>query len=184
MSQSTYTPKDDVEQLMWNYIASKTSVSHEDIKGAVDVTDYRRTNFVAKLKRLGVLKKCGKTGIHDQFTVHDSEALRKNDTEKRQSPQGGMWASMRVLGNFTPVEIHAAILQRHPDITDKAVTTYCQNLLKAGYLRVIQTAKIGSRPARYKLINDTGPLPPEVKHKQVIIDGNDGKVAHVSGAQL
>jgi hypothetical protein len=184
MSQSNYTPKDDTEKLMWNYIASKTSVSHADIKGAVEVTDYCRTNFVAKLKRLGILRKCGKAGLHDHFTVHDSEALRKNDTEKRQSPHGGMWASMRVLGSFTPIEIHSAIRERHPDFTDKSVALYCQKLLKAGYLRVIQTAKIGTRPARYKLINNTGPLPPQVKSKMVVIDGNDGTVAHVEGAQL
>jgi hypothetical protein len=184
MSQPNFTPKDDIEKTMWDYIVSKTSVTHADIKGAVDVTDYRRTNFVAKLKRLKVLHKCGKQGIHDLFTVHDTEALRKNDTEKRQSPQGGMWASMRVLRDFTPIEVHRAILQRHPDITEKVVTLYCQKLLKAEYLRVVQTAKIGVRPARYKLINDTGPLPPQVKHKQVIIDGNNGTVAHVDGAQL
>lgn len=183
MSTPNFTPKDDIEKAMWGYIASKESVTHADIKGAVDVTDYKRTNFVAKLKRDGLLKKCGKRGIHDLFTVHDAEALRKNDTEKRQSPQGGMWAGMRVLGNFTPIEIHKAILQRHPDITEMTVTKYCQQLLKAEYLRVVQTAKIGVRPARYRLIKDTGPLPPQVKHKQVIIDGNSGEVAHVEGTQ-
>ncbi|WP_339696128.1 hypothetical protein [Celeribacter baekdonensis] len=184
MTSASYTPENEAEQVMWDFIVSKTSVTHADIKGAVDVTDYKRTNFVAKLKRLGVLQKCGKLGIHDLFTVHDTEALRKNDTEKRQSAHGGMWASMRVLKNFTPIEVRMAILQRHPDITEKAVTTYCQKLLKAQYLRVVQTAKIGVRPAHYKLINDTGPLPPQVKHKQVIIDGNDGTVVHVEGAQL
>lgn len=184
MTTANYTPENEHEQVMWDFIVSKRSVTHADIKGAIDVTDYRRTNFVAKLKRLKVLQKCGKVGIHDSFTVHGTEALRKNHTEKRQSPQGGMWASMRVLGNFTPIEVHRAINQRHPDVAEKTVTMYCQKLLKADYLRVVQTAKIGVRPARYKLIKDTGPLPPQVKHKQVIIDGNDGTVVHVEGAQL
>lgn len=184
MNKPSYTPKDDHEQAMWTFIVSKPSVTHADIKGATNVTEYKRTTFVAKLKRLGHLHKCGSRGRDDLFTVHSEEALRRNDTEKRQSPQGGMWASMRVLGNFTPIEVHRAINQRHPDTTEKIVTAYCQNLMKAGYLRVVQTAKIGVRPARYRLIKNTGPLPPQVKHKQVIIDGNDGTVAHVAGAQL
>lgn len=183
MTSMCFKPKNDAEKAMWDYMSACPEVTHAMIKDAVDVSDYCRTNFVAKLKRLGLLHECGKRDGQVLFSIHDGEKRRQTATEKRQSPQGAMWTIMRVLKTFSPLDIHLALGASHPEITQKVVTTYCQQLLRADYFRVIQKAN-KQRPARYQLIKDTGPLPPTVQRKAVIIDGNDGKVAHVEGAQL
>ena len=58
---------------------------------------------------------------------------------------------------------------------------YCQLLLKAEYLRVQQKAVPGRREASYRLIRNTGPLPPMERRVRAVIDQNEGKVTYLSG---
>lgn len=184
MPQPTYRPENETEKLMWDFIAERGEFTHDLLKASVEVSDYERTNFVAKLKRRGHLTVCGKRDMKTLFTIHDSDARRTKTTAQRQSPEGVMWTVMRVTREFSAQDICLSIGSARPDITPKSVSTYCQKLFKAGYFKVTQTAKPPVRPARYLLINDTGPLPPTIHRKEVIIDGNDGKPVYVQGTHL
>lgn len=179
-----FTPKNDFEKEMWAYVNEVEEFTHSMISKAVDVSDNHRVNFIAKLKRKGLIEECGTKDLQKLFTIHSTDKRRKIAEKRRKSPEGVMWSVMRVSKTFTYKEVYLAIGHGRPDITLKMVNTYCQKLMTAGYLRVMQRAKPPSTLALYMLINDTGPLPPTPKRKEVIIDANTGQVAFVHGAQL
>lgn len=184
MSKDKYTPKDDNEKLMWEFMKANPEFTHKMIDLSLEVSAYHRTNFVAKLKRLGVIQRCGARDLEHLFTIHTDDERRDQSQQRRKTPEGVMWSSLRILRTFSAIEVYRALEAGRPDVTLKHVNIYCQKLAKAEYLRVIVKAIPGKRNARYQLLNDTGPLAPEVKRKEVIIDRNNGKVAHVEGAQL
>ena len=92
-----------------------------------------------------------------------------------------LWRSMRGLAEFSPRDLAA-----HSSTVDVAVTewtakSYCQMLLKTGFLRVVQKAEPSKgRQAVYRLIRNSGPLPPQVQRVKHVFDPNTRQV-HVPG---
>lgn len=92
------------------------------------------------------------------------------------------WNSMRGLKTFTPTDLAAHSTTPTVAVSSTAARSYCQALLRAGYLKVIRTAIPGRREAIYRLIKNTGPRPPRERRVRAVWDENLGEFTHVAGA--
>jgi len=184
MSTPSYTPTNANERAMWNAMTTRQKFTHADITALTGVKEHARTNFFAKMKRLGHLRECGRKDLKALYTVLDAQAAQDFAAKKRASKAGAVWAVMRTLGEFTAPEINMSIDADKITITDVWLTNYIGLLLAAGYLKVMNRAAPGRRPTRYRLVNNTGPLPPEIKTKAILVDGNKERVVHVRGELL
>lgn len=90
----------------------------------------------------------------------------------RQSPEANMWRALRILRDASPRDLAAHATTETVQVDEAAAVRFCRMLCDAGYLRVMQKARPGIRPARYRLVRDTGPLPPERRRITVVVDMN------------
>lgn len=179
-----YTPINPQEQLIWDFIQKEGTVTHKSISGHVEVTDYFRTNFISKLKRMGIVKVLGAKDGQKQFTILSADELRKRAKDNVPSEAQIMWTTMRLLRNFDAAQVHLSTKQHAPHITLKRIQDYCKSLMRGGYFRVTVKAIPGKRLAKYKLINDTGPLAPVIRRRSILVDTNLDRVAYVTGEKL
>lgn len=91
-----------------------------------------------------------------------------------------LWTAARQLRDgWSAEELSAhAITADVPDLPEQVVRNFVNLLLRSGYLRVLRKARPG-RPARYRLLRDTGPRPPEEKRVRATWDPNLRDFAHV-----
>ena len=82
-----------------------------------------------------------------------------------------MWTTMRKLRGFSPVDLKATCAA---GVTLEEAAAYCRHLLTAGYLRVTQKAVPPSKPAIYRLANETGIQAPRVRRLSCLVDPNLG----------
>lgn len=183
MSAIPHTPATIDERKMWSYLKEHDQVTHADLKSATGVSDYRRTNYVSKLRRLGILRDCGRRGSVVVFTTMDQDAANEFAAAKRNTPEGAMWTAMRVMRTFTPDEILLTLQGSTHDLPLKTIKSYCGDLLRADVLVVVQKARPNIRPARYRLASDTGPMPIVVRNLKVIVDTNDDRAIYIQGAR-
>lgn len=93
-----------------------------------------------------------------------------------RSPEARMWLAMRMLGaGFSPLDIAEHATTSDGVVTEALARNYCRQLLKAGYLRVHQTAVHRVRPAKYLLVINSGPRAPVVRRMQGILDRNEAR---------
>lgn len=93
------------------------------------------------------------------------EAQRAGETK---SAEGQTWRAMRMMREFSVIDITAS----SDDLNEDAVRAYCGALLEAGYLRISRREEPGLRSGYYRLIRDTGPLPPRERMARVVWDDN------------
>ena len=184
MSLPDYTPIDAAERALWAFMTRHQRFTMADLKASVTCSDYKVEKFTAKLRRKNILLPCRRDGATQLFTVMDTAAALSFGKAKRETKSGMMWAVMRTLRTFTPREVLLG-MGGEETITLADAEKYCTHLLQAQYLRVVEKAKpdIG-RPARYRLVKDTGALPPVRKQRAVLIDPNEDRGGWVSGALL
>lgn len=91
-----------------------------------------------------------------------------------------LWNAACGLKTFTPVDLQAhcrADLRIEP----REASSYCQALLRAGYLAVKVTAIPGQREATYRLIRNSGPRAPREKRVQTVWDPNEAGYVYIAG---
>ncbi|APE43627.1 hypothetical protein BOO69_09530 [Sulfitobacter alexandrii] len=169
---------------MWTFMLSRARFTNAEVDAACGVSEWARQNFTRKLRREGILRDAGRQGPTPYFTVLDPTQAQAFVSRRRQTGDGAIWAAMRTLKMFTPDEIALAIGVGDGLPNEDAIRSYVSLLREAGYLSVIQKARPGVRAARYRLVRDTGPLPPKRQRKTVLIDGNEERVVHVAGEFL
>lgn len=108
-------------------------------------------------------------------------AAYREPTDRASMVAQQMWTAMRGLKSFTPVDLQSHCI---PDlrVDPSEASSYCQALLRAGYLNVVRTAVPGVRDATYRLAVNTGPRAPREKRVAAIWDPNEAAYAYVSGA--
>lgn len=90
-----------------------------------------------------------------------------------------LWRGMSILKDFTTADLLETASVRIPAETAKS---YCQLLLACGYLRVLKRAEpVKGRLARYRLVRNLGPRPPQVQRVKQVWDPNTGEVFHPEG---
>lgn len=94
--------------------------------------------------------------------------------------QEQMWRTLRMLkADFNARELAAHAGTPDVPVNDKAANDYLHNLHRASYLELVSAGKgtgRGGMLARYRLISNTGPLPPMVCRTHAIYDPNLGRV--------
>ncbi|QYK42836.1 MAG: hypothetical protein KF887_06970 [Paracoccaceae bacterium] len=110
------------------------------------------------------------------------EALQR---PRGRTPEDNLWTAMRGLVSFTPTDIAAHATNDLIVVPVDHARAYCRLLMQAGYLRVERKADPArEREARYRLIQNTGPLPPRERRVRAVVDANTRavKVLSVTGA--
>jgi hypothetical protein len=69
------------------------------------------------------------------------------------------------------------------EVGENHARVYCSHLLAAGYLKVVQKAAPPKRAAIYRLVRDTGPVPPKTQRVQQVYDPNTGQVHSTGGGR-
>lgn len=145
--------------------------------------DWERWGYVKMIRRKGARKFYrfvpGKEGT-PPVTGVDGKVIRE------ATPQQNMWRAMRGL---VPMTFNYMDIWHHANTPNTPVTktqahAYCRMLAHAGYLKVTQKANGKGRLARYKLIRNTGPLPPREKRVRGVWDENDQRFIYVAEGAL
>ncbi len=92
-----------------------------------------------------------------------------------------LWRTMKILPNFTIVELAAAASTSVRVIAHGQAEDYVRWLLRAEYLIVTVRGR-PHRPARYRLVRNTGPLPPMIQRMPQVWDQNLKQVVWTGGA--
>ena len=112
----------------------------------------------------------------------DHEAHREAlAAETSRDPRRNMWRAMQLLGQFTPAEIAAVSNFEDAPVAERDAQLFCQSLLRGEYLRVVEKADPGRRPAIYRLVRRTGPKPPVERRVAALFDENLGELTYVAG---
>lgn len=96
-----------------------------------------------------------------------------------------MWRAMKIRRVFDVDMIAADATQGVVACPPATAAAYIKHLNAAGYLREEAPAQRGPgrTPARYRLMRDTGPLPPAVTRAKVVYDRNLGELFAAQTAQ-
>lgn len=93
-----------------------------------------------------------------------------------------LWRSMRMLAQFTALDLSAHSTTETVTVTENTAQSYCTMLLATGYLRVVQKADpVKGRKAIYRLIRNDGPQPPMIQRVKQVFDPNTGKTYQKGG---
>lgn len=119
----------------------------------------------------------GQAGSYElvKDTGHHAPRLRRDGTVVVQGEANQqMWCSMTILKTFTYRDL---IETASIDIKEHTAKSYCAMLLATGYLKIIEKAAPSrDRIARYRLIRNKGPKPPQVQRVKQIYDPNTATV--------
>ena len=88
------------------------------------------------------------------------------------SAEGNMWRSMRGLRVFSATDIAAHSNAGGVEVSVAQARAYCRLLVQSDHLRVQQTAISGKREAKFKLINNSGPVAPKPRKVKGVFDPN------------
>lgn len=97
---------------------------------------------------------------------------------REQSVERNLWNAMRHCGAFSARDLALQATTDEIGISEDMAARYIRSLLPAGYLRVMQRAIPGRRPAVYRLIRNTGPLPPRECRVAAVWDENRATWSH------
>lgn len=182
MDLKTLEPQTDDQITLARFMLENDRFTHADLD-ALKTSQSAKATFLSRLRSRGILRKVDAVGRCVVLTVLDQEAAQAFEAAKRQAPEGVMWAAIRVLKEFTPEDLMEVVGKTDDALDLDKIRTYCRWLAKAEYLKILETARPRVRSARYKLINDSGPMAPNVKNLRVVVDGNTGLSAYIEGAR-
>lgn len=94
-----------------------------------------------------------------------------------------MWRAMRVRKVFDAEQIQTDSAAGDVSMSLGTVKTYFKRLKAAGYLGVATKAHNGGGLTVYRLVKDTGPLPPAITRTQIVFDRNTGDMTPIQTAQ-
>ncbi|SUZ34105.1 hypothetical protein ROE7235_03887 [Roseibaca ekhonensis] len=185
MSGRVSERRDAIAKLAWNIATRMEVFTYYDLSSELHIEARRVAVFVRDWQRAGAVEACGKRGNRRAFRVVDARrpALMRADGTaiRRESPAGNMWRVARRLTVFTPSDVMSHANTPTCEVTLAAAQEFCQMLNRAGYLKVLQRAAPGRREAAYRLIRDTGPLPPRERRVRAVYDENLDEFTHLAG---
>lgn len=108
-------------------------------------------------------------------TGHEAPRVRPDGSPVTQGVvTEQLWRGMFMLVEFTFRDL---IETSSIDIPEETAKAYCKMLLSTGFLRVLRKADpTKSRIARYRLIRNNGPKPPQIQRVKRVFDPNSGEV--------
>lgn len=169
---------------VWIFIRKNPEFTITEI---VKATDIIRKTVSDYIKRLEAGKIVEKRPDYDQskvfvlvrdMGVHAPRIARDGTPVTQGGGVKNMWRSMRLLAQFTPLDLALHSTTDIISVTEATSRSYCSMLLKAGYLRVLKKAVPGKHQASYRFIRDTGPLPPQIQRVKQVYDPNLREVTY------
>lgn len=183
MREPQQPPRSDTEKQVMAWLKKHTRVSRDDIVQACTGSKSSALNYMSKLQGEGVLTICGKDGRKNIYTIHDDSDLFRMTAEKRTGLEAALWRSMRIMRVFSPPDLQTTLIGSGVAYEAPQIQAYCSLLVRARYLAVLRKAgKIHA--AQYRLVNDTGPLPPIEKRMRVVVDENEDRIVYAGGERL
>lgn len=176
-------------ELTWRAAQRLGEFTYDSLAQEAEASRSSVQSIVASWERQGVVTRGphGRGRLIRFKVVADSprpEWQRADGRARREETvQGNCWTAMRRLKEFTPTDIAANIHSERCPVSVDDARAYCQMLSRAGYLRVVRKAMPGKREAAYRLIRETGPLPPRERRVRAVWDDNLCDFTHLAGLQ-
>ena len=167
--------------LCWNAALALSEFTAVELAEAADLSLHQVNNFAGVWIREKLIERleAGPAGLARFRIVNVDEARPSLATV--QSPVANMWTAMRGLRSFSPRDIAAHASTDKVTVSIDVAQSYCQMLVRASYLRVMDKAIPGRRDAVYRLIQNTGPRPPVERRIRAVLDENLQKIVHIAG---
>jgi len=173
--------------LAWNVALRKGEFTYQDISAETGISIRNTTSLVRSWEARNAVMRIGRIGNRQGFRVKQDErpvtARRDGTAMRHETAAGNMWRAMRGLRVFTPTDIAAHSNTPTCHVALPAAQEYCQMLARAGYLKVERKAVPGRREAAYRLMRNTGPLPPRERRVRAVYDDNLCEFTHMAGGQ-
>ncbi|NTT88526.1 MULTISPECIES: hypothetical protein [unclassified Tabrizicola] len=107
-------------------------------------------------------------GVEAPRVRSDGTAVEQGSITER------LWRGMYMQKEFTYLDL---LDTTSTSISVETAKSYCQMLLATGYLRVLEKADpVRGRIARYRLIRNNGPKPPQIQRVKRVYDPNTREV--------
>jgi len=110
--------------------------------------------------------------------------IRLLEIAKTADPLRNMWQAMRHFVTFAPKDIFAIANTSTVTLSRDTVAKYCWFLETAGYLVIREPAGKRHTEPVYRLVRDTGPLPPERQWRLAAFDPNLEQITFADGIDL
>lgn len=136
--------------------------------------------WVMQWRMDGKVKVNGRSDAGQVFEV--IEGLRAGAVRQpsREGPMEKLWRAMRMMREFTAIDLASHACTMDVLVSESDAEEYCRLLARGEYLRV-RAKETPTRPARYRLVRDTGPRPPRLRQVRGIYDPNTEEFAQFAG---
>lgn len=159
---------------------------HIHQQGHTKINSTTVKSYLVRLKRAGYIRATepAQIAVKNQYLLIKNTGVEAPRLTKEGKPatQGRgreqLWRTMRVLGEFTYLELTVAATTEEVVIKETEAKDYLRHLKKAGYIKEIKPASTHGGLARYRLLPTrfTGPKPPMIQRIKQIFDPNLGEV--------
>ncbi len=168
-----------VEARAWDFATRAEVFGYAEISAEIMISMEAATDLVRSWEAEGRVRvRRGGGGASRKMFELTPEYREPKDRAGQIGQQ--IWTAMRGLRTFTPVDL-ASHCRADLKVDLREASSFCQSLLKAGYLRVSKTAVPGQREATYQLVRNTGPRAPRERRITVVWDPNEGDFAYIPG---
>ena len=114
----------------------------------------------------------------DEATA-DEEAL-----SKRGTTEGQFWTAMRSLKAFSAADVMHVVKLPINTENERALEKYIKILRKAQYVTEVKNGPHSYNPPQYRLVRNTGNLPPITQRAEVLVDQNLDKGVYAPEVRL
>jgi len=171
-----------------HYWQVMVELDHED--GFILDEVYRKTNsskatvkeYMGRLLKAGFLKVVAEEKV-SCITRYYYRIAKRSRYAPRIDKDGNllpptkrdvMWRTMRMNPEFTAATLSIWASTDEVEIKHNDAKDYIKHLYKAGYLKLL--GKVIGNAYKYRLVNNTGPLPPKIQRVKQVWDPNEKKV--------
>ena len=140
--------------------------------GALQVPDTTAQRAFSRLRRAKLIRFTRRQDQTSFYTAMDLKTQLDAEKDRRTSFEGRIWTAIRMVKGFSVKDLQVAL--HGPEFTEQAISRYINRLLKFGYLRKLK-APSAKQAQRFRLIMNTGPLPPIIQRTDVLRDPNNGE---------
>lgn len=173
----------DVVNTAWAYALTLPQFGYAEISAGLGMPQNRATDIVRGWAAAGLVEPVPPT-VNKRKLFRVVAGARLPQLPRGRTAEENMWTAMRRQPVFTPTILAAHACVDEMSVSPEEAQAYCRSLLAAGYLRVVIKARPPRTEATYRLIRNTGRLPPVERRLRAIVDQNTEEVHFVHRAGL
>lgn len=159
-----------------------------EIAAAASANDKTARDYFKGLQAAGYLSQLPAVeGLPTRWTLikdtgHEAPRVRADGSPVSQgAATEQLWRGMYMLKDFSFLDL---VETASIPISPETAKSYCRMLLATGYLRVLTKADpVKGRVARYRLLRNNGPKPPQIQRVKQVYDPNTQEVFVQRGAR-